>query len=63
MSPLTSQEREVAERRIEEIRDQIKALHASGNAASRTAEWETLLTESLQLQEKLDRDEASNSSP
>ena len=54
---MTSDEREAAERRLGEIKAQIKTLLASDDPpGSRVSEWEALLTESLNLQVKLDAD-------
>ncbi|HEX3726088.1 MAG TPA: hypothetical protein VHV08_07580 [Pirellulales bacterium] len=55
MSKPSPEERQSAERRIEEITTQIKAILAGdGQLDERIAQWESLLTESLHLQELLD---------
>ena len=55
---MTLQERDAAERRLDEIKAQIKALLASDEpTVERVPKWERLLTESLYLQERLDEDE------
>ncbi len=58
MSPISPDEREAAERRVEEIKIEIRAnFDGDGPTEERIKRWRAPLTESLELQPKLDADE------
>jgi hypothetical protein len=60
MSPMTPAEREAAERRLQETRDEIQALvNSTAPVEEREALWDALLNEHFDLLRKLDADEAT----